>query len=345
MSCSNRTHLFRLSRHRDGYGYPKFEGGRSTSSPEKPWSIARAYPPPNHSVSPGIRQVVGMNAISIAAWLLISNGGWGGGGGGGSAMANTVRVEDVESLSMRAGLEAANAGRFEAAERFFQTYIAQEDPNSASAYSNLGNVHLQQGRTDVAVQDFSKAIQLAPEAPVPHLNRAIAYEQLGVDAVEMGDASGARQWWTKALEDCEDAIQSDPKEFAAWFDKGNVQMRVGDFVGALNSFSTAADLAPGLAGYRLREATLRFQVGDVAKAKSQLQGLVRKYGTYGEAHAALAAIYWAEGQVDGAEEEFARASACPGGQVWENGDAVQKITRWPPALYDAYSRLLGMTFR
>ena len=40
----------------------------------------------------------------------------------------------------------------------------------------------------------------------------------------------------------------DPKEFAAWFNKGNLQVRLGDFKSALASYTTAADLAPGISG-------------------------------------------------------------------------------------------------
>ncbi len=39
----------------------------------------------------------------------------------------------------------------------------QEDPQSASAHSNLGNVHQQQGKPELAVQDYSRAVELAPE--------------------------------------------------------------------------------------------------------------------------------------------------------------------------------------
>lgn len=42
--------------------------------------------------------------------------------------------------------------------------VLNEDNASASAYSNLGNVHLQTGRAALALQDFSRAITLAPEA-------------------------------------------------------------------------------------------------------------------------------------------------------------------------------------
>lgn len=60
--------------------------------------------------------------------------------------------------------------------------------------------------------------------------------------------------WKAAIADCDDAIARDPKEFAAYFNKGNVAMRVGDWPAAEECFRKAADLAPGLAGYRLRQA-------------------------------------------------------------------------------------------
>ncbi len=41
--------------------------------------------------------------------------------------------------------------------------MLKDEPESASAYSNMGNVHLSQRRPEQAVTDFSRAIQLAPE--------------------------------------------------------------------------------------------------------------------------------------------------------------------------------------
>lgn len=258
------------------------------------------------------------------------------------AAAENVRVEDVESPTLRAGLEAANEGRLDAAERFFKTYLAQEDPGSASAYSNLGNVHLQQGLPQLALEDFTKAVELAPAAPVPRLNRSIAYEALGVAEEAAGRAPAAAQLYAAAIADCDAAIAADPAEFAAWFDRGNVQMRTADFGGARASFERAADLAPGLAGYRLRAATLQYQTGDVGKAKQTVRGVLRKNGrSYGEAHAVLAGVLWAEGDREGAEEEVAAAMDIDGG-LWADEAAVRERTRWPPALYDAYARLLRL---
>jgi tetratricopeptide (TPR) repeat protein len=61
-----------------------------------------------------------------------------------------------------AGVRAATEQRWGEAERFFQI-VLQQEPDSASAYSNLGNVHLSEGHPEIAVADFSRAIKIAPE--------------------------------------------------------------------------------------------------------------------------------------------------------------------------------------
>lgn len=65
-------------------------------------------------------------------------------------------------LNVTPGVQAATEQRWEEAERFFQI-VLKEEPDSASAYSNMGNVHLSQRQPEQAVLDFSRAIELAPE--------------------------------------------------------------------------------------------------------------------------------------------------------------------------------------
>lgn len=249
------------------------------------------------------------------------------------AAAVNVRLQDVESATLKAGLTAATEGRLEEAERFFLIYLLNEDPNSASAYSNLGNVHQQQGKSTLAVEDYTKAVALAPEASVPYLNRAVAKESLGVHAAASGDAGAALALWRSAAEDCDAAIERDPKEFAAWFDRGNIQMRLEQWDNALTDYSTAADLAPGLAGYRLRHATLLFQQEDEAGSARMMQGIVRKNSNYSEAHAALAAVEWSRGDGERAEEQLVRAVNQDG--RWADMAFIRANTRWPPKLYGA----------
>ncbi len=58
------------------------------------------------------------------------------------------------------------------------------------------------------------------------------------------------------------------------------QVRVGQYEAALAAYSRAADLAPGIAGYRLRQAELLFQNARPADADSMMRGVVRKNPNY-----------------------------------------------------------------
>lgn len=69
------------------------------------------------------------------------------------------------------------------------------------------------------VQDFTAAVELAPDAPVPYLNRAIAYESLGVESAAAGDVARAQQLYEQAAADCSRSILLDPAEFTAWFNR------------------------------------------------------------------------------------------------------------------------------
>ena len=50
------------------------------------------------------------------------------------------------------------------------------------------------------------------------------------------------------------------QEYAAWFNLGNVDTRINKFDDALVAYERASLLAPGIAGYRLKEALTLFQV-------------------------------------------------------------------------------------
>ena len=80
-----------------------------------------------------------------------------------------------------AGLKAATEGRFGEAETLFKVFL-NGDPNSASGWSNLGNVHLSTGRAALALEDFDHAISLAPEVrlqpPADSLKRHAAVSEV-----------------------------------------------------------------------------------------------------------------------------------------------------------------------
>ena len=78
--------------------------------------------------------------------------------------------------------------------------VLKSEPDSASVWSNIGNVHLSQGHPTEALDNFTHAISLAPEAPVPYLNRSLAHEQLGVEAERAGRSDQAQQEYASAIQ-------------------------------------------------------------------------------------------------------------------------------------------------
>ena len=63
-----------------------------------------------------------------------------------------------------------------------------------------------------------------------------------------------------AIEDCKSAIVNDPEEFAAWYNLGNVDVKVQDYDGGLYAYERASTLAPGIVGYRLKQELVLFQL-------------------------------------------------------------------------------------
>eukprot|EP00252_Welwitschia_mirabilis_P000020 TRINITY_DN10014_c0_g1_i1.p1 TRINITY_DN10014_c0_g1~~TRINITY_DN10014_c0_g1_i1.p1 ORF type:complete len:320 (+),score=55.10 TRINITY_DN10014_c0_g1_i1:116-1075(+) len=237
-----------------------------------------------------------------------------------------VRLKDVEDEKIREALRAAVAGDLQKAEIAFSELI-QEEPQNASFWSNRGSVRLSLNEFEAAAEDLTKAVKLAPEASVPFLNRAIAYEALGR--------------YQDAVEDCKSAIVNDPEESAAWFNLGNIDVKIQDYEGALAAYERASVLAPGIAGYLLRQALVLFQLNRIDEARKLFESLVRKYPNYAEAHAALAAILWGKGLRSRAEDQLTEALMRE--PLYKDIGWVQSALQWPPSIAQAMSNLLSIT--
>lgn len=197
-----------------------------------------------------------------------------------------------------------------------------------------------QGLPFAAVEDYNQAVRLAPEAPVPLLNRAIALEQLGLDLEAQGQHDAAVVRWQAAVADCDAAIQRDPKEAAAWFNKGNAEMRLEQYGSAAATYRQAADLAPGIPGYRLRQAQVEFQNGDTEAAARLTRSVCRKNPNYAEAFASLAAMLYKDGNFDKAENAFNTATEID--PSFRKLEYVLDNTRWPPSLVQVFSQFLAL---
>jgi len=102
------------------------------------------------------------------------------------------------------------------------------DPESAEAYHYRGVCHRKRNDLDLAIADYSKAIELGRLAS--YADRGDAYLHKGDDA--------------KSLEDLDRAIQSDPKFAWVYEAKAIIMSRKGDFRAVLDCFDKAISIVP-----------------------------------------------------------------------------------------------------
>lgn len=81
-------------------------------------------------------------------------------------------------------------------------------------------------------------------------------------------------------------------------------------------------------------AMMAMQLGDEAGALRELQGIARRAPGSVDVRAALAAVYWSQGQAEAAEAEwqFACDNISVGCRKYEDMDWLARIRRWPPVL-------------
>lgn len=108
-------------------------------------------------------------------------------------------------------------------------------PTLPDAYNNRGLVYNWQKKWEPALADITKAIQLSPQNPLYYKNRAAAYSTINTDM---------------ALQDLAMAIKYDSKDASTWYERGLLRARRGsssDYLISIGDFSEAIKLRPDYA--------------------------------------------------------------------------------------------------
>ena len=136
--------------------------------------------------------------------------------------------------------------------------------NDAAFYNNRGIDYRREGKLDLAIKDFDKAIELNPEFAEAYNNLGNAYDDKGdfdeaivnfnmaikfksdfVEAyVNRGVAYGKRDEFNKAINDFTTAIDLNRYHAGAYFNRGNAYLLKGDFERAIENYDTAIKLGP-----------------------------------------------------------------------------------------------------
>jgi len=104
------------------------------------------------------------------------------------------------------------------------------DPRNAEAYYRRGSVYLQQRKATLALADFDEAIKIDPKKVSAYANRAMVYLLLNDHA--------------KCVDNLNDAIKLDPTYDTAYLYAGNYQIIRGEIDTAITDFSQAIKLNP-----------------------------------------------------------------------------------------------------
>lgn len=214
-----------------------------------------------------------------------------------SALADADRAIELEPKNPMGYQRRANAkenkGDYDGAIQDINQLIALV-PNNARAHGILARLHNEKGEWDAAVEAANRAIQLAPRANY-YNERAVAESYKGDSDLAIADYTKAIELDTTkpgyyrnranveyakgnfegALADYTKAIEIDPRDAASLNDRAVVKSRARDFDGAISDATRAIELDPKReTAYRWR-AIARIDKEDLKPALADLDEAIR----------------------------------------------------------------------
>lgn len=115
-------------------------------------------------------------------------------------------------------------------EQALWTHTIRLNDRAWIAYCNRGNAYAAQGRSDLAIADFTKAIELKPDHAPSYNNRGMEYAGAGeID---------------RAIADYSKAIEIDPTFVPAYSNRGGLWIRINNFHQAIKDSTRAIELDP-----------------------------------------------------------------------------------------------------
>jgi serine/threonine protein kinase/tetratricopeptide (TPR) repeat protein len=137
-------------------------------------------------------------------------------------------------------------------------------PDSAAAHNNLGNALIYLKRTDEAIAEYRKAIEVDPKYTFSHHN-------LGLVQWEQGNRDDAIACYQKAIE-------VDPKKADSHFNLGNCCACLGRWDQALVAMDKAAELTPDDYFRLYLAAALHIHAGDRAGYRRICRVMLERFG-------------------------------------------------------------------
>ena len=127
---------------------------------------------------------------------------------------------------MARGIAYRNVGQIQLAINDFDRALDLA-PAYAEAYVNRAAVYSTQGQYHRAIKDLDEAILLVPDLALAYNNRGSAYRELGQPQ--------------KAIEDMDESISLDPDDFTAYYNRGSAYLDLGEAQRAVEDLDKSID--------------------------------------------------------------------------------------------------------
>lgn len=202
------------------------------------------------------------------------------------------------------------AGRLDAAEAAYRAALEIEPESSeaaAAAHVGLGRIAYERGRSEEAIERFTRALALQPGADSIHHRLGLAYRQAGdLDSAREHLALN-RSTPVRYPDPLVDGLTALLQGAAIRFKSGNRAMTEGRLADAIAEYERAAEVAPEdpLVHYNLGLALTR--AGRRAEAVGRFETAIALDPGYRDAHYNLAVALGEEGRWTAAAEHFERA--------------------------------------
>jgi predicted Zn-dependent protease len=169
--------------------------------------------------------------------------------------------------------------------------VDEIDPNSVVAHEIAGEIDESMHNYDVALVEYKKAIDLAPQQPGTHMHMANAYWLIGK--------------WESAQEEFKAELANDPNNCTARWKLANAMLEANDSSDdALAQLNQSIDRCPLLMQARVDRARALIRLGKQSDALPDLLMAVKDSPDEPTIHFLLAAVYRSQGKSADAQQEM-----------------------------------------
>lgn len=169
--------------------------------------------------------------------------------------------------------------------------INEIDPNSVVAHEISGEIDESMHNYDLALLEYQKAIDLAPQQPGTHMHMANAYWLIGK--------------WGSAETEFKTELSIDPNNCTAHWKLANSMLEANESNDdALAELNQAIERCPTLMQARVDRARALIRLGRQADARPDLEMAVKESPGEPSIHFLLASVYRAEGKSAEAQQEM-----------------------------------------